>query len=109
MDFYRRNARCLIAETNRNPDNYAPPFYRYEDKKCVQHLFRVASGLDSMVVGKSEIFGQAKKAYESARTSRASVHICIVYFNARFEWQNRYARTRTLRAARCRSVPSRSN
>ena len=39
-------ARCLIAKTNLNPDNYAPPFYRYEDNKCVQHLFRVASGLD---------------------------------------------------------------
>jgi len=64
-------ARCLTAQTNRDPDNYAFPFYRYEDNKCVQHLFRVASGLDSMVVGESEIFGQAKKAYECARTSGA--------------------------------------
>src|ERR1700755_894297 len=48
--------RCLISNLNRNPDNDSPAFYRYEDNKCVQHLFRVASGLDSMVVGESEIF-----------------------------------------------------
>ena len=64
-------ARCLTRRIDIDPHDYAPPFYRYEAEKCVQHLFRVASGLDSMVVGESEIFGQSKKAYESARTSGA--------------------------------------
>src|SRR4029079_8687438 len=38
-----------------------------------------------------------------------SVLICIVYFNVRFEWQNRYARIQTLRAARYRWVLLRLN
>jgi glutamyl-tRNA reductase len=87
-------ARCLIRKANSDPHHYAPPFYRYEANKCAQHLFRVASGLDSMVVGESEILGQAKKAYESARQSGAAGPYLHRLFQRAFRVA-KYVRTHT--------------
>ncbi len=41
-------------------------FYIYQDVAAVEHLFRVASSLDSMVVGEPQILGQIKAAYREA-------------------------------------------
>ncbi|EDY86844.1 glutamyl-tRNA reductase [gamma proteobacterium HTCC5015] len=41
--------------------------YQYHDAEAVRHLFRVASGLDSLVLGEPQILGQLKTAYQAAR------------------------------------------
>ena len=42
--------------------------YRLEAREAIQHIFRVASSLDSMVVGEPQILGQTKAAYAAAKS-----------------------------------------
>jgi glutamyl-tRNA reductase len=55
---------------NREPLNNA--LYSYEDVNAVRHIFRVASSLDSMVVGEPQILGQLKDAFEFALNKKTT-------------------------------------
>ena len=46
-----------------------PHLYEYRDKDAVNHLFRMAASLDSMVVGEPQILGQVKEAFAVARAA----------------------------------------
>jgi glutamyl-tRNA reductase len=49
------------------PASIRPHLYEYRERDAVRHLFRVASSLDSMVVGEPQILGQVKESYTVAK------------------------------------------
>ena len=54
------------------PGDLDESFYVHRDREAVQHLFRVAASLDSMVVGEPQILGQVKQAYREATEHHAT-------------------------------------
>lgn len=60
---------CSLAE---KVHGHEEPFYRYEKADAARHLCKVVSGLDSMLLGETEIFGQVKQAYQAAHAAGAT-------------------------------------
>jgi len=57
----------LSRQKAQDSARFAPHLYRHEGRDAIHHLFRVASSLDSMVVGEPQILGQLKAAYSTAK------------------------------------------
>lgn len=58
----------------------AEAVYEHSQDEAVRHLFRVASSLDSLVVGETEILGQVQAAYEQARAAGVTDKILGMLF-----------------------------
>jgi glutamyl-tRNA reductase len=86
-------------------NEHAPFFYVYYDYEAVRHLFRVASGLDSMVVGEPQVLGQVKKAYALAKGAQTTGSLLDAVFPQAFNVAKR-VRTETPVAEAAVSVSS---
>ena len=73
----------FIAEFHQLPaEQIRPHLYSHIDQDVARHLFRVSSGLDSMVVGEPQILGQIKQAYGVATTVQTAGPL----LNKLFHW-----------------------
>ena len=62
-------ARWLAQYHHLQPDGLQPYLYTLPSEQAVRHAFRVASGLDSMVLGEPQILGQMKEAARAAQSA----------------------------------------
>jgi glutamyl-tRNA reductase len=64
--------RRYLHEHHRLNESVDAHLYEFHDAECIRHLLGVAAGLDSMVLGETEILGQVKTAYDAAQRAGAT-------------------------------------
>lgn len=80
---------------NYTPEQLAPYIYLKECRNAVGHLFRVSAGLDSMILGESQILGQVQTAYEYSLEFKLSNNVLNTLFQQAISVGKR-VRTETL-------------
>jgi glutamyl-tRNA reductase len=81
----RRDLLAFLGEYHGvNPETVAPHLYERVDLDAARHLFRVAAGLDSLVVGEPQILGQVKDAHAASTAAHLSGPVLNRLFHASF-------------------------
>lgn len=73
-----------LAEKKQLDEGAAGHFYRKSGAHAATHLCRVVSGLDSMALGETEIFGQVKQAYQAAHAAGSTGNVLNRVFQRAF-------------------------
>jgi glutamyl-tRNA reductase len=95
----------LCDRSHLPPERFADALYVHYDLDCARHLFEVASGLDSAVVGEAEILGQVRSAWDTAREHGTAGSALNLLFRHAVEVGKR-ARTETAIGRHVASVSS---
>ena len=78
--------RNFLADwSGRPPEAFAGQLYEYHDEAVANHLFKVAAGLDSAVIGESEILGQVGAAWEAAHEHGTAGPVLSILFRQALE------------------------
>ena len=70
----------LASWSGTPPEDFCGSLYEYYDEAAVAHLFRVAAGLDSAVLGEGEILGQVGDAWEASHREGAAGPVMSILF-----------------------------
>ncbi|MDR0532375.1 MAG: glutamyl-tRNA reductase [Verrucomicrobiales bacterium] len=73
-----------LGELKKLPPDWIETAYYFRDREVIWHLFELVSGLKSMVVGETEIFGQVKDSYEVAQRLKTSGRVFNRLFQSAF-------------------------
>lgn len=97
--------QLLARTTGLAPEAFAADTYTYADEEAMHHLLRVASGLDSLVLGEPQILGQVTDAYMTAVAAHTTGPILDALFKTAIRTGKR-ARTETAISSNPASVSS---
>ena len=95
----------LSEQGSAPPEDFSEHLYTYYDDSAVSHLFGVAAGLDSMILGEGEILGQVRDAWQLAESEGSSGQAMARVFRHAIELGKR-VRTETAIGRRALSVSS---